>query len=57
MPYMSEEPKSVIERYILVAPIAIAITAGDWNICVVEGEGISDLTPIITIRTYEVEWI
>jgi len=57
MPYMSEEPKSVIERYILVAPIAIAITAGDWNICVVEGEGISDLTQIITIRTYEVEWI
>jgi hypothetical protein len=57
MPYISEEPKSVMERYILVAPIAIAITAGDWNICVVKGEGISDPTQIVTTRTYEVERI
>ena len=57
MPYISEEPKSVMERYILVAPIAIAITAGDWNICVVKGEGIRDPTQIVTIRTYEVERI
>ena len=37
--YISEEPKSVRERYILVEAIAIVIRAGLWNIYVAEAVG------------------
>jgi hypothetical protein len=36
MSYISEGPKSVRERYILVEAIAIMIRAGVWNIYVAE---------------------
>ena len=35
-PYISEEPKSVRERYILVEAIAIVTRLGVWNIYVAE---------------------
>jgi hypothetical protein len=37
MPYISEEPKFIRERYILVAEIVTMIILGSWGICVAEG--------------------
>jgi len=36
MPYISEEPKFIRERYILVAAIVTMTILGNWGICVVE---------------------
>jgi hypothetical protein len=54
---MSEEPKSIRERYILVAAIDMVTRAGVWNIYVAEGVRNQSPTPLVTRRTYEVERI
>jgi hypothetical protein len=47
--YISEEPKSVRERYILVEAIDIVIREGVWNIYI--AESVRNRCPILLIRT------